>query len=490
MAALRTVPARLARHPVATLALLIAGLAVRLVVSVIDGSTFGSDAEANADQAYGFSVTGSYVEGSARERSMYREPLPVAAYAAQIVLDPRLDGVERDEIRSGGAALQALKQQHVLWSTLLLAGIALQAWSLVRRHRLLVASFAVVAVHAVFVEWVVNATLTELHAAAFVVWAGFLGFRWVTTGRLREAALLGLVLGAATLTKASVLSIGPVYLLILTGLILVRSEVRPRRVFGSLALVLATMAMVVMPWVARNVVHFDAWAVSDRGGLMLWMRSLYAEADAAESRGLWYVFAPDPLRPLVGRVVDVDEQDVLGPLRRINHLHPEDRDDPQSFYRLAREDRVTITDAYLAAGVPSRPQARVLADQDLMTAGLRALRSDPVAFLAQTPVFLWRGLWPVRLVPLVPVPILGLLNPLGMVVLLAAGLTAVVRRRPALFAVVGIPFGFVAFSALLTVYEPRSTEIAVPTMLLLLVVAAARAVERRGAARSAVAPAP
>ena len=87
-------------------------------------------------------------------------------------------------------------------------------------------------------------------------------------------------------------------------------------------------------------------------------------------------------------------------------------------------------------------------------------------------------------------PVLGLLNPLGMVALLTAGIIAVVRRRPAMFAVVGIPVGLVAFSTLLTVYEPRSSEIAVPTMLLLLVVASGRAVERWGPGRPTATAAP
>ena len=59
-----------------------------------------------------------------------------------------------------------------------------------------------------------------------------------------------------------------------------------------------------------------------------------------------------------------------------------------------------------------------------------------------------------------------------------------------MFAVVGIPVGFVAFSALVTVYEPRSSEVAVPTMLVLLVIAAARAIDRRGPGRPTATAAP
>ena len=455
----------------------------RLVVSVLDGSQVMSDGRGNVENAYDLAATGSLVEGGG-ELSMYREPLPTAVYALQIRLDPRLRGVDREDLVQGGPALKTLKEQHAGWGALLLAGIALQVWRLGGRRRLGLTLAAVALVHVTFIEWVANFTLTELHAAALLVWAGVFGHQWVRERRHRDAVLLGILLGLATLVKAAVLYLGPIYVLVLAALVLVRSRSDARRILAAVGLTFVALAIVVMPWMARNAVAFDTWSVSDRGGLMLWMRALYSEATPEEHRGMWYVFAPDPLRPAVGRVLGVDEQDVLGPLRRVNHLHPEDRDDPRSFYRLARVDRVTGTDTYLTTGVLTRAQARLLADRDLMRRGLQVLRSDPLAFLAQAPVFLWRGLWPVRAVPLVPVPILGIINPLGMAVLLTAGIAAVVRRRPAMFAVVGIPVGFVAFSALVTVYEPRSSEVAVPTMLLLLIVAVARAVDRWGPGRS------
>ena len=461
----------------------------RLIVSVLDGSQTSSDARTNAENGYDLALTGRFIEDG-DELSMYREPLPAAVYALQIRLDPRLQEVGRQDLVLGGPKLKILKEQHAVWGALLLAGIALQAWRLGGRRRLGVALAAVTLVHVTFIEWVANHTLTELHAAALLVWAGVFGHQWVRERRHRDAALLGVTLGAATLVKATMLYIGPIYLLALAVLVLVRSRSDTRRLLAAVGLSLVMLGVVVMPWMARNAAAFDTWSVSDRGGLMLWMRALYSEATPEEQRGLWYVFAPDPLRPAVGRVIGISEQDVLGPLRRANHLHPDDRDDPRSFYRLARADRVTGTGAYLAAGVSTRAQARVLADSDLMADGLRVLRSDPIAFLDQAPVFLWRGLWPVRAVPLVPVPVLGLLNPLGMVALLTAGIIAVVRRRPAMFAVVGIPVGLVAFSTLLTVYEPRSSEIAVPTMLLLLVVASGRAVERWGPGRPTATAAP
>jgi hypothetical protein len=120
----------------------------------------------------------------------------------------------------------------------------------------------------------------------------------------------------------------------------------------------------------------------------------------------------------------------------------------------------------------------VLADQDLLRQGLEVLQRDPLLFLRTTPMFLWRGSWPILAAPLVPRSILGLINPAAMGVLLLVGIGSVLRRRPERFAVVGLPLGVVAFSALLTMYEPRFTEPALPTMLILLVLATDRVADR------------
>jgi hypothetical protein len=237
---------------------------------------------------------------------------------------------------------------------------------------------------------------------------------------------------------------------------------------------------------ARNAATFGTWSISDRGGVSLWYRAIYEQATPEELRGSWYEFTPLPLRPLAGAILDIEPEDLDGPLRRVNRFHPDEEVEQQSFYELARIDRFEGTNAYLEAGVATRAQARVLADQDLLEAGIAVLRSDPWLFISTTPMFLWRGLWVIKAAPLVPRALLGVINPLTMAVLLVAGLSAVAGRRPQRFAVVGLPLGVVAFSALLTMYEPRFTEPALPTMLVLVSVAGAQLLERARRRRSGV----
>gem|GEM_PF-3478618 len=463
-------------HPALVLGGLIAALMVRLLLNVIDVTAPPSDSRFNVGQAHDLAMTGRLIEGGAP--SMYREPLPIAAYALQIVLDPRLDGVAREDVTVAGPTIRTLKQQHVLWSALLLAGVALQAWWLAARRRLLVATLTVLIVHAMVIEPIADYALTELHAAALIVWAGLFGQRWVGRRRTVDALVLGLILGLAVLVKASLLYIGAVHLMLLAIVLLARDPAQRRRVLAGVGVALVAMAMMVVPWMARNAATFDTWSIADRGGLALWSRAIYEDATPEELRGSWYAFSPNRVQPYVGRVLGVDEEDLDGPLRRIAQFHPDEEIERRSFYQLARADRFTGTEAYLREGVPTRAEARVRSDEDLMARGLAVLREDPGLFLSTAPLFLWRGSWPVLAAPLLPTSALALLNPLSMLALLVAVVATVVRPRPVRVALLGLPAGVVAFAALLTIYEPRLTQVALPTMLLLLVLGAERLLVR------------
>lgn len=470
-----------ARRPALLMALLIALLLIRLDIGILTDTAARKDALSNLTLASGLATTGRMVE-SGDELSMYREPLPIAAYALQMRIDPRIEGPTPGVFSEDGPQVRAIRQQNHLWAALLLAGVALQAWRLApARSRLLAAATSVVLVHAMFLEVVVDYTLTELHAAASVIWAGLMAQQWVLRRRVRDAALLGVILGLGALSKSSLLYVGAVFVLVLAVLLIVRDRAAVRRTLATAALALVGLAVVVLPWMARNAAEFDTWSVADRGGLSLWYRAIYQEATPVELRGSWFEFTPLPLRPVTGALLGFDEDDLDGPLRRINSFHPDEDIEQQSLYELARIDRFEGTEAYLADGVPTRALARVKADQDLLGESIDVLRRDPWLFISTTPMFLWRGLWIVKSAPLIPRVVLGILNPLGMAALLAVGAVAVARVRPGWFAVAGLPLGVVTFTSLLTLSVSRYNEPALPTMLILLIIAAARILEwRRG----------
>lgn len=463
--------------------LLLAGLILLLCVRVdsvlLTETAAQNDALQNVSLGFGMAAEGSLSMDDGL--TMYREPLPIFLIAAQLRLDPRLDGVSWADLAEEGASSKYLKQINLLWVALLLVGASLQLSRLLpRAARRIGIPLGLLLVHAVAVEPFVDANLTELPAAALLVLAG-LAAQSVVSGRgWVSAGLLGALLGLAALTKASLLYVGIVFLVVIAVLALLREGRRVRPLLAAVGVALVVMGLVVAPWSARNATHFGTWSIADRGGLSLWYRAVYEDATPYEIRGSWYYFSPRPLQPTMARVLDVRPEDLDGPLRRVHVLHPDEREERLSFYYQARNGRSGRSQELRAMGDYTWSQSTVIADHELLTRGLDVMRRDPVMFLRTTPLFLWRGTWAVKSAPAVPVPILALLNPLGMLLLLGSAVGAVVRLRPEYFAVVGLPAGVVGFSALLTMYEPRFSEPALPTMMILVSVGAAHLLTRVG----------
>ena len=449
-------------------------LCLRVDLGLLSEEPAAGDAAGNVELGIALATDGSLNEGGAP--SMYREPLPVFVIAAQIRLDPRLSDLSRPSEH------RALKQSNMVWVALILFGSGLQLLRLLpHRFRLSGMVAGVLLVHAFAVEPFVDANLTEIPAAALILWAGLLGQDLADRRRWATALLLGVVLGLLALTKAAMLYIAVVHVPLLAVLAVASGRWNVRQALSSLLTVVIVLSALVVPWMARNAAALDSWAIADRGGISLWYRAIYEQATPEEIRGSWYYFSPLPLRPAVGGLLDIRPEDLEGPLRRLDRYHPDEDEERLSFYHLARNDRRDRAVELRAMGLYSIPETTRIADKELMSRSLEVLRRDPWLFIRTAPVFLWRGTWPVLRAPLLPVPVLGLLNPLAMMALIVAASTALIRIRPDLYAVVGLPAGLVAFNALLTMYEPRFTEPALPTMSVLLVIAAVRLLDRYSA---------
>jgi len=95
-------------------------------------------------------------------------------------------------------------------------------------------------------------------------------------------------------------------------------------------------------------------------------------------------------------------------------------------------------------------------------------------------VFLYRSAWPMNVSQLweptgitLPRLLLGAVNPLGMLAILALAVGGLLRRRPLWFAVGGIPTGLILYHALFTHALYRYTRPVAGVMLLILAVVAA-----------------
>ncbi len=139
----------------------------------------------------------------------------------------------------------------------------------------------------------------DVLAIFLVLCTAMAGYRALTQRTPGSFALCGLLTGLLALCKAQFLWIGLAWLLLLA---LLRWRV------GWIAVVLC--AVTVAPWLARNAVTLDDAAIAKRGRAVAAIRLMYATQLApTEHACLWYGFTHPDLRPLMGSVTGLSEQD-------------------------------------------------------------------------------------------------------------------------------------------------------------------------------------
>lgn len=445
--------------------------------------------------------TGAFTASGAPTREV--EPLHVALIALQVRLDPRLAEARATGLVAEGGPSRALKQLNLLWGALLLSGVAAQARLMQkgRRGRTVTAAFAVVAVTVLLLENpdVVDRNLAELPGGALVVWCGVAATRFVRRPAVVAAGGLGALLGALALTRAEFVYVAVPYLALLVLLLWLqgRSSAGPvtpsspvdptTSAFRLATLVLAGLVgfgVVVGPWAVRNTLTFGDPSIAERGGSVLTIRANKNRMDAYELRGAVVHWTPTEAKPLIARLLQVDLDDFA--LDRPLAVLMRDADDEQvreqAIYRRTQAAIKSRTTELVAEG-ESHPAARGLAEAEYGALALKAMRDDPLATLRTAPAFLWRFSWSMNASSTVPRPLLALISLGGMGALLAVALSALVRRRPEVFAYVGLPAGATAFYVLVTHALPRYARPLAPTIIVLVVVGAARLVAVVVAAR-------
>lgn len=455
--------------------LLIAASAARVIVAAPDEPQ-AFDAQLYISYAENIATYGVY--GIGDERSMGSAPLLSGVLATAMRIDPR-----HSDLRSGIGASdrRAVRQVNALFVVLLLTGAAATVLLVVedRRRGLPAAVAAVVLIHFFFLEnpEVGTATMQELPTAGLMAWANVAALLLVRERRLRWGLALGALGGLLALTRAALLYIFPVFvvllLAIMTGLTL-------RRRTSILIATMLAFSLVAGPWLVRNTVVFGEFSISDAGGHVLLTRDVKNGMSEHQLRGAWVHYSPEPARPLVARLLGIDLEDFEGdgPLRPlvrsvIDPLTGEDLDivERRSFYRQATDQHNAWTEEGIARGL-SDFDARIAADRRALSAVSENVRERPFRFLRTTPVFLYRSSWPMNDSTLwgsggisPPRIVMGALNLLGMLTLLTFGVLGLFRRRPVLFALGGMGTGLVAYHALLTHAIPRYSRPAAALML-------------------------
>ncbi|HEX2492955.1 MAG TPA: hypothetical protein VHK24_04205 [Steroidobacter sp.] len=338
--------------------------------------------------------------------SMYREPLPILTAALAMSITDRLHGQAAVSDYLQGERARFLKLQNVFWLFLLCISAAWAVYLLTASYGAAMA--AALLAHLPFYGHWVGGTLDSLYteqAAAGVLMAASAALVAAVTRplQLAYAALAGAAFGALALIKASFLYVfaGLVCALLAVQLFqAVRQRLGIR--FAGLALLIFSFAAVLSPWLYRNWREFGTLEITDRAGAILILRAVKNDMTPLEYRGAFYVWAPKPLRPLVGSLLGFGPKDLMrgGRLQRLNRsdsdFHADDvaaqragrPEDAVSFYYKTRAERNQLRRQFQAAG---HPQPELAADEVLQTQALDRIRHHPWRHLAATPPFLWRG---------------------------------------------------------------------------------------------------
>lgn len=387
------------------------------------------------------------------EPTMYREPLPAVATAVMIALHDALRGARADDDYFAGAAARFIKLQNVFWMLLLCGGVFLSVQFISGSKTWAAACVLLVNVQVPLtlsgLRYIGLDTLeTDLPAAALLMLGSGLLAKGMHQRNAWLLALAGTVFGTLALTKAAFLYVFLVVAFLLSAAaLLAYSRGGGRRSLAGPAVAILAFCVVVAGWMYRNYARFGVLGISERGGVVLLIRAFKDGMTPIEYRGAFHAWAPNGVRPGVGRLLGFTAADLNqgGRLQRLNRgvdadFYAKDvaaeaagrADLAITYYRKARAERVRLRRELSESG-----RDVALADGLLKDEALAMIRKDPLAHLSLTAPFLWRGAF------------------FAFPALILAWGYAVVRRRFDVYWFVLPALGLVIFYATLSHFIPR-----------------------------------
>jgi hypothetical protein len=419
----------------------------------------------------------------------WREPLPPAVTALYLwSIDLEKDGPVED-LYSGELAAK-IKHVNLLWAFLAMVAIGLSTQQLTGSFWLALA--AILTSKAFFIDYQINDLYTELPAGALLSTASLFWLLSIKRDRAVFFALAALAMGALCLAKAAFLYIALIAIALLAGYQLLRGSWTVQKALQYSLLMVAGIALVVVPWMMRNYQQFGRFEIAQRGGNVLLTRAYKSQMNFTEFRGSFYYWAPAALYEEVGALLGYSQEDLHlgGSLVRLNRQLSEDTDPIIPFYQRVFPEWATLFQHYIEQGADDPIFA---VEQDMQHMATEIILSNPIAYLRATISFAWRGIWsfggvawpqhdtiptPDREVVFGSLPwriSITLLNGLSYLSLLALPLLALRWRRADLLSFALLPLGRIAFYALLTHNLPRYNSPAIPAMLMAFLILAHRA---------------
>ena len=376
----------------------------------------------------------------------YREPVPPFLLACWIKLLSAVRGPLSYEFLKDGPGVRLTKLPNIIWGLILCASVFTALIAVT--HRYVIAVFGTVIVG---LTLHVDTLLTEPAAAALLALTSVLCLMSIRSGKRTYYFLSGLSFGLLILTKAIFFYIALALVGLMSAILAVQwlRDVDIRAgVTGVLALVLGT-AIIIGPWMVRNLYYFDSLKITPRSGLVLLLRARYDQMNWTEFRGTFYVWAPNmKLKQLVGDYLGFNEADLKkgGRLQRLVETQSDFRNEdiaaeeaglPEAaitYYFRARAERVKVTRDLEQKGFLNPQMA---ADTELRKRAFDVILNNPFKHTIMVVPFIYRA-------ALLIAPILVLFT-----------ILAVWWRRLDLVAYALPAFAMVALHAVASHNEPR-----------------------------------
>lgn len=293
-----------------------------------------------------------------------------------------------------GSLVYAVKQIHLAWIFVGQMSLALFVYALSRKAWLATAAVLLAQMFFFGNVRVVDTYYTELQGGVLLLLSSMALYFTVLRFSIWPAVASGVLLALLALTKASFYYINLVVLLVLALVFLyvAWSEKRftIKKAMAVWLAVLVAYAAVLGPWVARNYALFNSPAISDRGGIVLYIRATKNQMNPEEVRGALYLYGPrlyhrmgewwPYARPLA------DELDPnTGAWMRVNRNRS-----PNSFFAQVRNELST------AMSVPDKTGHTKTMNEvahDMNQRAVQSILSQPLKHMGMSFVFLWRGMW-------------------------------------------------------------------------------------------------
>ena len=415
--------------------------------------------------AYNLYMHGVFAEqlGNPPQPDNFIEPFPAFVNSIYMrIMDAwGLGPLAFDHLHWGPLAIW-VKQVNMFW--VMLGQLTLGVFVYAQTRRWTWAAAAMVLAHVFFFGnyRVVDTFYTEVQGGVLLLMSSVALFYTVERKSLWAAGSAGVLLALLALTKASFYYINVIALLVLVGVLwfAVKSQQMDsyQRALRLGVLVLVGYVVVLGPWIARNHALFGSTAISDRGGVVLYIRATKNQMTAEEVRGALYLYGPSLYQHLGNKwgyakpsnnELDPNE----GAWIRVNRNRS-----PHSFFASVKAE---LKQAMSVPDANGKTKTLNEVAADMNRTAIASILNQPLKHLGMSFVFLWRGMWGVSPIDFYGVKAhhdlivaeLGLLSFYAMAFVFLV--MAWVKRRLSMIMLSLLALGGVSFYAGLSHFLPR-----------------------------------